>query len=64
MPFICINNKGKTNEVKSTLITEGDYLKMGRSYFKVVETYFSRGKKSHLPEGDQPFELPNISNAR
>ena len=38
MPYKCLNNNGRRDEVKSCKVKEGDYLKLGRSFFKVVET--------------------------
>ena len=36
MPYICMNNNGRINETKSSLIKKGDYIKLGRSYFQVT----------------------------
>ena len=48
MAFICLNNKGRSNEVKSARLKKGDYLRMGRVYLKVVETHLSRNERSPL----------------
>lgn len=36
MPFVCMNNNGRINETKSSIIREGDHIKLGRSFFRVT----------------------------
>ena len=51
LPFMCLNNNGRTHEVKSSIIREGDYIKLGKSFFKVAETHLNRHSANpHLPE--------------
>ena len=33
---MCLNNNGRRNEIKSAVIEEGDYIKLGKTYLKVV----------------------------
>ena len=47
-PFICLNNNGRRDEVKSAAINEGDCIKLGKAFFKVVETHRSNSVSQHL----------------
>ena len=57
-PFVCLNNNGRRDEVKSSVIKEGDYIKLGKTFLKVVETHLSSSANNHLSE--QPIELNNF----
>jgi hypothetical protein len=60
LPFMCLNNHGRSNEVKSAKLKEGDFFRLGKTYFKVIETHLNQ-QESSFSNDLQPLMLEAIT---